>query len=293
MPPKCNRKSTQEHEAIVRRRAFRNLPKVLREQLDSLGDYTGASIGKRDVQHLANSIADAEPFTIILFGEPLAYEHCRRKQFVETSRHQIASELDQAVFETFGRELNRRMADYLHDHRDPKDVYLNQLIHEYYPQAKKILQERHPKVWERDWKAGKYTRPRTVIERRRRYDMPKPLCWAGTSLSQQFYFMREARAFARGCSSGSGSREAHSYFGLAFMELSKRISIPSCVLVYDKHNQLRFVTRLDEFVLTPDCMGHNCDVPHRTIERIMKDTLKAYAIRSADYTEISEVRIVR
>jgi hypothetical protein len=283
----------QKHDATIRRRAFRDLPEVLRKQLGSMGDYTGASVGKRDVHHLANSIAKNEPFTIILFGEPLAHEHCRRKKFVEITRHQIASELDEVVFENFGRELNCRMADYLRDHGDPEDVYLNRLVREYYPRAKRILQKHHPKVWERDWKAGKYTRPRTVIERQRRYDMPKPLCWAGTSLSQQFYFMRKTHTYARGCSSGSGSREVHSYFGLAFMELSTCISIPSYILVYDKDNLLRYVTQRNEFVLTPDLIGHNCDVPYRTIKQTMKNTLKAHPIRSADYTEISGVRIVR
>ena len=43
----------------------------------------GAAIGERDCGSLADSIAKTEPFIIILFTEPLAFEHARRKEYAE------------------------------------------------------------------------------------------------------------------------------------------------------------------------------------------------------------------
>ena len=259
--------------------------------LASLNDFCGACFGKQNYRSLADSIAETGPFTVILFTEPLAFEHGRRKEYVETIRHKIDSELDETVFREFGDEINEKMCVFLRNHKDPKNVHLNRLMSQYYPKAKRILQLRHPIVWKRNWKAGKYTSTRTRIERQRRYDLPEPLCWGATNLPQQFYFMNSTRTYARGCSCGSGTREAHSYFGLAFIHLSRRMSIPSYILVYDRDNILQFVTRRDKFLIIPDSMGSNCEVDHKTVSALTDGTWKVKTVESSDYSEIKEIRI--
>lgn len=281
----------QEQTAAYPRSQFKDTPRALAALLVFLKGFQGAFLGARDYRRLADSISETEPFTIILFTEPLAFEHVRRKEYVKTIRHEIVSELDETVLSKFGDEINRKMSIYLRNHSDPEDVHLNRLMRQYYPRAKKILQLRHPIVWGKNWKAGKYSAARIRIERRRRYNLPEPLCWGGTILPQQFYFMKTTGTYARGCSSGSGTREVHSYFGLAFIELSRRLSIPSYVLVYDKDNILRFVTQRDEFVIIPDSMGSNCEVDHKTVSALMAGARKAKAVESPDYTEIKEIRI--
>ena len=277
--------------AAYPRTKFRDVPRDLVALLASLNVFRGASIGERDYRRLVDSIAEAKPFTILLFTELLAFEHVRRKEYVETIRHETGSELDETVFNNFGEEINEKMILFLRNHRDPADVHLNRLIRQYYPKAKKILQLRHPIVWKKNWKVGKYTTARIRIEHRRRYDLPKPLGWSATNLPQQFYFMKTTRTYTRGCSSGSGTRETHSYFGLAFIELSKRISIPSYILVYDKDNILRLVTQRDKFLIIPDSMGSNCEVDNKVVSALMARTWKVKAVESADYSKIKEIRI--
>ena len=281
----------QKQTAVYPRSRFKDVPNDLATLLGSLNSFQGASLGERNYRGLADSIASTEPFTLILFTEPLAFEHVRRKEYVTMTRHAIVSELDETVLRQFEDEINQKMSIYLRNHGDPKDVHLNRLMRQYYPKAKKILQLRHPIVWGKNWKAGKYTAGRISIERRRRYNMPDPLCWGGTNLPQQFYFMKKSGTYARGCSSGSGTREAHSYFGLAFMELSRRRSIPSYILVYDKDNILRFVTQRDGFLIMPDSMGSNCEVDYKTVSALMAGTGKVKAVESPDYTKIKEIRI--
>lgn len=281
----------QAQTAVYPRTKFKDASRAMAAPLASLNGFRGATIGKRDYRKLADSIAGTEPFTIILFTEPLTFEYAHRKEYVETIKHKIDSELDETVFNNFGNEINENMFVFLRNHKDPKNVHLNRLIRQYYPKAKRILQLRHPIVWEKNWKAGKYTADRIRIERRRRYNMPEPLCWGGTNLPQQFYFMKTSGTYARGCSSGSGTREAHSYFGLAFMELSRRLFIPSYILVYDKDNILRFVTQRDGFLIIPDSMGSNCEVDYKTVSALMAGTCKVKAVESPDYTAIKEIRI--
>jgi hypothetical protein len=283
----------REQAAVYSRTKFKDVPRDLADLLSSLNSFHGVAIGERDYGSLADSIAKTEPFTIILFTELLAFEHARRKEYVETIKHRIVSELDETVFKKFGNEINEKMAVFFRNHKDPKNVHLNRLIRQYYPKAKRILRQRHPLTWERNWKSGKYTAERIKIEHRRKYDMPKPLCWGMINLPQQFYFMKTTRTYARGCSSGSGTREAHSYFGLAFVKLSKRMAIPSYVLVYDRDNVLRFVTRRNEFLIIPDSMGSNCEVDNKIVSALMAGTWKVKIVESPDYSEIKEIRIFK
>ncbi|MBU4365966.1 MAG: hypothetical protein L6437_07595 [Kiritimatiellae bacterium] len=283
----------QKQTAAYAGSKFTNVPRDLAALLVSLKGFHGAAIGERDYRNLADSIVGTEPFTIILFTEPLAFEYARRKEYIETIKHQIDSELDETVFNNFGSEINENMFVFLRTHEDPEDVHLNRLIRQYYPKAKIILRQRHPMAWARNWKAGKYAAARIRIERRRRYDMPGPLCWGATNLPQQFYFMNSTSTYARGCSSGSGTREAHSYFGLAFIELSKRISIPSYILVYDRDNVLRFVARQDKFLIIPDSMGSNCEVDNKIVSALMRRAWQVKAVESPDYSRIREIRIFR
>ena len=161
-------------------------------------------------------------FTVVLFAEPLAGEHWRYKKYVAMRRESICSELEELIHREFWGELNKKMADHLRNHEDPDNEHLNKLVMSYYPQAKRILraryQELHPRSWQQKWQSRAYLKPRTKVEKQRRCDMPDPFCWWNTLHPQQFYFMEQSRTYARGCGSGSGSREAHSYFGLAFLE---------------------------------------------------------------------------
>jgi len=123
----------QKQTAVYPRAKFKDLPRDLAAPLASLNGFCGASVGERDCRRLADSIAETDPFTIILFTEPLAFEHCRRKEYVEMTRHKTDSELDETVFNNFGDEINEKMIVFLRNHRDPEDVHLNRLMRQYYP----------------------------------------------------------------------------------------------------------------------------------------------------------------
>ena len=82
-----------------------------------------------------------------------------------------------------------------------------------------------------------------------------------------------------------------SYFGLAFIELSRRISIPSYILVYDRDNILRFVTQRDGFLIIPDSMGSNCEVDPKTVSARKGAIWKVKAVESPE--KIEEIRIFR
>jgi hypothetical protein len=281
---------------VIRRQEFRPPPLAVADLLLSLATYHPASAWPRDCRALADTLGDAEPFSIILFAEPLAPEHWRRRSHTAMQRVELVSELDETVYRHFDRELNDRMAEWLRDHRDPDDVHLRHLVREYHPQAKAILRaecrDRHPRTWKRRWSERRYACPRLKIECRRRYDLPAPLGLWTTGVPHQFYFMRRSRTYERGCSSGSSTREAHSYFGLAFLELTRRgLRIPCHILIYDRHNRLLLAGTLPDFALYAGSMGSNCAESHDTVRALMRTARTVRAVEEAGGTGIREIRI--
>ncbi len=281
---------------LIPQNNFRSPPPPVAELLISLAEYRGASGWPRDYRALADMIADSEPFTVILFTEPLSPEHWRRRSHTVMRRVELISELEETVYRHFDRELNTRMAAWLRDHSDPDNTHLQKIVRSYYPAARKILRaeyrERYPRSWKRRWAEGGYLYPRRKVECRRRYDLPAPLGLWSTAVPQQFYFMCRSKTYARGCGSGSGSREIHSYFSLAFLELTRRgASIPSHILIYDKHNRLLLADSLKSFALYPAFMGSNCSASPEIVQKLLPAGLAVTAIASDDYSEIREIRI--
>ena len=279
-----------------RRSDFRPVPAGLATLLHSLRSFKWTAPRPRDHIGLADSIADADPFTILLFTEPLAQAHWGRRKYMNMRRVQICSEIDETIFRQFRPELDERMSDYLKDHRDPDDAYLHRLWQEYRLKARAILRaeyrERYPKSWRRKWQETLHEQPRTKLERKRRYEMPQPLGIRGEECPQQFYFMTRAETFTMGCGTGSGSRECHSYFALAFLELQRRgLHIPSYILVYDRDNQLRFVDAWSVPLVLPYEIGCNCDVDRDVVRRLVDGAWKASVERRRDWTAIARINV--
>jgi hypothetical protein len=273
----------------ILRKRFRTPPPVVADMFLALAEYRPVPAWPRDCRALAGEIADDDPFTIILFVEPLAQKHWRRTSHMVMRRVELVSELEETVYRHFERELNARMAEWLHDHRDPDDAHLRSIVREYYPKAKRILradyQERYPRVWRKRWAERSYLQPRPKVECLRRYDLPPPLGLWSTGSPQQFYCLRRSKTYARGCGNSSGSREVHSYFGLAFLELTRcGVSIPSHILVYDRHNQLLLADTLPSFALYPGSMGSNCEESHDTVQNLMRTALCVTATTSDEYS---------
>ena len=294
----CLSKGQDLMPMTYRRSDFRPMPTGLAALLQSLQEFKPAAFRPHDHLKLADSIADAAPFTILLFTEPLAQGHWGRKQYMDMHCVKINSEIDETVFRRFRSELDERMRDYLKDHQDPDDVYLELLLREYRPKARAILRaeyrERYPRAWRQRWQARPHEQPRTKVDRKRRYEMPEPLGRWGTDVAQQFYFMRRAKTFARGCGTGSGSRETHSYFALAFLELQQRgASIPSYILVYDRDNRLRLVDAWSVPLVLPYEIGSNCDVDRDVIRDLVNGAWKVAEKRRQDWTGFSEISVWR
>lgn len=106
---------------VIPRQTFRAPPAAVADLLRSLATYQPVSGWPRNYRRLADTLAAAQPFTLILFTEPLTSEHRRRKTHAIMKRVEIVSELDETVFRRFDRELNERMADWLREHRDPEN----------------------------------------------------------------------------------------------------------------------------------------------------------------------------
>ena len=91
----------------IGRQRFRAPPRAVAETLLSLSQYSPAPDWPRDCRALADHVAAAGPFAIILFTEPLAPEHWRRRSHTVMRRIELISELDETVCRHFDPEIWR------------------------------------------------------------------------------------------------------------------------------------------------------------------------------------------
>lgn len=82
----------------IRRARFRAPPPAVADLLLSLSEYQPAPDWPRDCRALADHVADAGPFAIILFSEPLSPEHWRRRSHTVMRRIELDSELDETRY---------------------------------------------------------------------------------------------------------------------------------------------------------------------------------------------------
>jgi hypothetical protein len=267
------------------RRNLKKLPATVKKTLEGLREYEWKYRPGREGDHvsLARSMKRMKtpPYTIIVFEELLDGSHRNDKRYVKISREKIRSELEETVFRYYDRELNERMMKYLEKHKDPEDVYLNKLIKEYYPKARRILREHYkeiyPRAWRRKFRPEVISKPRIRIRRERLYDLPEPLnFWDGRNLYQQYFIFPEERNLCKGGSGSSSQREAQSLYGFAFASFNRTVPVTTYIFLYDKHNELKYVDRIERLCLVPHDLGSNYHLERKNADRLLKGVLQAH-----------------
>jgi hypothetical protein len=79
---------------------------------------------------------------------------------------------------------------------------------------------------------------------------------------------------------------------LAFLELQRRgLKTPSCILVYDRDNRLRFVDAWSVPLVLPYDIGCNCAVDRDVVRRLVDGAWKAAAERRRDWTGFVRINV--
>lgn len=241
-------------------RNLKKIPKKLMDLLNSV-EYDYPTQGNHEDIYNAMLKVDANPCSIILFCQQLDGKHWNKKKFMKISREQIWSEVRETINKYFYNEIDKRMSKYLENHKDPKDEYLNKLIKEYEPQAIEIL-----KGQKRKFDLEKAKQSRFEIIRERVINIPKPF----NQLYSQYYVIPELKDVRRGSGSGSHTRYNHSRYGFAFALYNRKKKIPTHILVYDKHNELKLLASLNNLCLEPGNLGSNYHLKKEEEYRILK-----------------------
>ena len=71
------------------------------------------------------------------------------------------------------------------------------------------------------------------------------------------------------------------------------MSIPSYILIYDRHNRLLLAEKLRSFAYSPVSLGSNCSESFETVERLRQAGFAVTAIESDDYSEIKEIQVAK
>jgi hypothetical protein len=230
----------------------------------------------------------SRPFSIILFQEFLDDSHWDDKSYQHIEEVAAISELDEKVFRLFGDEVNKRQGEFLgliikDQEQEKKDELekhnLRKICESYYPRALEILKAEYKNFyrgfWRKKFDEERIREPRKEKQYTRILNLPKPLSTlTELSFEQQLYFIPGEKKFVRGRSSGSFTRYIHSVFGFAFaLYQQEQGKIPTYIMVYDKHNELKHIDTLDSLCLMSESLGSNYDYTKETREKLLKNIL--------------------
>ena len=271
---------------IYGRDFFKEIPPEVHRILQSLKDY-GFGHDSEEFRHASDHIqiarlmkqAPCSPFTIIIEEELLDPSHFWDKRYVKIATERIVSELDEIVLRYFEREINAGMAEFLKHHRDAENRHYQNLLRQYYPQAKRILRDQYreiyPRAWKKKFSMEKILKPRKKRRRERLYAIPEPLnYWDSRNSYQQYFAVPEYKVLRQGGGGSSGQRETQSQLGFAFALFNRTQAIPSTILAYDKDNVLRYVDTLEKLCLAPADMGSNYHLNHKEMRQVLRGILR-------------------
>ena len=127
--------------------------------------------------------------------------------------------------------------------------------------------------------------PTTLIDRRRRYDMPSPLDnWDSRNAVQQWYFVSTADGihWRQGGSGSSGQREDHGRWAHTFgtLEAEHGVAVRTLLLRYDARNTLRLVRDSPSLLVDVADLVGNYWVEHAESDALLK-RFRINALRAA------------
>lgn len=206
--------------------------------------------------------------SVIVLRELLDESHLDDEHYVVMHEERIVSLLRETVFRHFDRQINTEMSDWLADHNDPADTHLEKVIRSYEHKALQILKAECNEGGE-PYDPVAARKPRTETRRERHYLLPEPFsCWDDRNPYQQYYFLEGPKTFALGGPGGSSGRRNHTVFGLAFAAHDSRRPVPTCILVYDRHNRIKLVDTLARLCLVQRDLGSNYDLDHARVKEL-------------------------
>ena len=289
-------------DKIVRKydeRNFKRLPKHIAGLLKSAEDYEIGRFSYEGHNHveLCKHLEklDSSPFSIILFRDFLDESHWDDENYQHTEEVSLISELDEKVARLFGSEINKRQMEFLETIKNEKNQKrqdelakhnLQTIYESYYPEALEMIKEEYKSWYRGFWKKKlddrRIREPRKVKEYERIINLPKPLSvFNELSFEQQIYFVPEEKIFVMGRGSGSYTRYIHSLFGFAFALYQQGHKIiPTHLLVYDKHNELKSIDSLESLCLMIGSLGSNYNYTKETREKLLE---KVLLCRTADF----------
>ncbi|HJX05816.1 MAG TPA: hypothetical protein VJ461_03835 [Candidatus Nanoarchaeia archaeon] len=271
---------------------FKKIPEHITNLLKSAEDYEIGSFSYEGHDHVAlcNRLkkSGSKPFSIILFQDFLDDSHWDDENYQNIEEVTLLSELDEKVFRLFGNEINKKQAEFLDSIKDEKDSKrkavleeqnINHLLESYYSKAFEVLVAEHKDFyrgfWRKKFDEKRIREPRKEKRYTRILNLPKPLStFNELSFEQQLYFVPGQKVFVRGRGSGSYTRFIHSLFGFAFaLYQQEHEKIPTHIMVYDKHNELKHVDSLDSLCLMSESLGSNYDYTKETREKLLENVL--------------------
>jgi hypothetical protein len=263
------------------RKDWKKIPEEVQRMLDSVKEY-GTWEGEyhrlnhEDIARRLMREDKLTPFSVIILTEFLDEAHENDEKYVIKEEVEIVSELEEAWIKLLDKDekIIPEINQYERKHDVDRDTAIGVVREKHLSQLIEGLRDKYEE-WEEPFDEEKIKQLRTETETNRRYNVvPELFNWGfGGGWFQQYFIIPEERLIISGSGAGSGTRENHNRYGLAFNLFDREIKrIPTYLFVYDKHNQFNFVDRLDRFCLVYRELGSNYHLSRYEMEPILKDT---------------------
>lgn len=247
-------------------------------------------------KEIAQKLKDKSPYIITVIIDCLNPRFSNNKKYVEKIKIPInplyKELLYKYFFDEFGdKEGNELYAKWLDRYRakllkEKMRINLDGYIieNELEPRYKEKILKKH-KDHERLFK------PRSMIERKRYYNLPPPLNHIDWRNPYDNIFIWEdggKKFFRKGGSGSSGSREANSKFIYGFSLINKKKPIKSYLFLYSNDNRIYFIKKFPSLTVPRYDIGANYIIERSEEEKIFS---KTNFIAWKDFIRAKEIKI--
>lgn len=249
-----------------------------------------------DHKEIAQKLENKNPYTITVIIDNLNPKFYNNKKYTEKTEETILPLYNELLYEYFFDKFGWRKGNELYG--EWLDKY--RLIWEKEKRKKELddyiikneLEPRYrEKILKRYKNHEKLFAPRTKIERKRYYNLPRPFNYIDWRNSYDNIFVWEEngrKLFRKGGSGSSGGRETNSKFIFGFGLINKVKPVKSYLFSYTDDNQLYFIKEFASLTVPYYDIGSNYFLKSSEGEKILSGV---NLIEWKDFNKLKEIKI--
>lgn len=239
---------------------------------------------------IAKDLQNKSPYSIIVYIDRLKYENWRKKEFVKKTKVELIPKYKELLFKyaenEFGgwSQMNNEYAKWLEKYKNTWDKKKYKDIDEHIIHYE--MESRYKEAIFRKYRNHeKLMEPRFEIRKDRYYRLPEPFThvdWRNPFDNIFVWSEGDKKYTVRGGTGGSGGREINTKYSYAFSLINQKQKIPTYLFLYDRDNELKFITKLARYCTVSD-VGCNYHPDREEVKQAMQGCLQVHYERGEEF----------